>query len=312
MRDYGLTAGNLLRCLWWFHVRRLVALGWVVGVAALFVVWQPPWQPAVALLGAEALFLAWWLRLKPSNDREWEPWVTVLPRAVVAGDAITIENVRNFDYRSLADFNSRYETRTVHLSNLKGVDIIFCYWGIPWICHPALVFDFGCDGRLCISIELRYRKGQNYSVVRGLYRQQEIIFLVGDERDVILRRTKFGKNEDTYFYHLSAGAEELRAVFLDYMATINGLYETPRWYHVMWANCTTSFYRLPSRQARYDWRVIANGQLDRALYEDGRIDRTLPFAELRRISRVNEIANSAPAEGFGDYIRRELERRRHE
>ena len=58
--------------------------------------------------------------------------------------------------------------------------------------------------------------------------------------------------------------------------------------------------------------MIANGRLDQALYEDGRLDRTFPFAELRRTAYLNEIANSAPEEGFGDYIRSELERRRHE
>jgi hypothetical protein len=58
--------------------------------------------------------------------------------------------------------------------------------------------------------------------------------------------------------------------------------------------------------------VIANGRLDEALYEDGRLDRTVPFAELRRLTYLNEIANAAPEDGFGDHIRRELERRRHE
>jgi hypothetical protein len=58
--------------------------------------------------------------------------------------------------------------------------------------------------------------------------------------------------------------------------------------------------------------VIANGRLDRALYEAGRLDRTLPFPELRRIGYLNDVANSAPEAGFGDHIRHELERRRHE
>jgi hypothetical protein len=42
------------------------------------------------------------------------------------------------------------------------------------------------------------------------------------------------------------------------------------------------------------------------------MDRTLPFSELWRATYLNDIANGAPAEGFGDYVRRELERRRHE
>ena len=64
---------------------------------------------------------------------------------------------------------------------------------------------------------------------------------------------------------------------LDYIEAINSLYETPRWYHGLCANCTTSFYRLRNSRFRIDWRVIANGRLDQALYEAGRLDRTLPF-----------------------------------
>ena len=291
---------------------RWVVLAWAVGVIAMFAAWRPLWQPIVALLGTESLFLAWWYRQKPSHDRDWDPSADVLPRAVSAGDAVTIENVRNFEYRSLDDFTPRYEARTYHLSNMKGVDVIFFDWGNGLTGHPALVFDFGPDGRICMSIEARLRKGQKYSVIRSLYRQQELIFVAADERDVILRRTKYSQGQEAYLYRLNSSFEELRRVFQDYADAINQLYESPRWYHAVCTNCTTSFYQLPSRQLRWDWRVIANGRLDRALYEDGRLDRTLPFQELRRTAYLNDIANTAPAAEFGDHIRRELERRRHE
>jgi hypothetical protein len=291
---------------------RLLAVGWALGVTLTFAAWQPFWQPFAVLLGIAALFLGWWLRQKPSHQRDWDTSVAVLPRAVRQGDVVRIENIRNFEYRSLDDFTPHYETRTVHLGNLKAADIIFFNWGFRWMSHPVLVFDFGPDGRICVSIEVRYRKGQNYSILRSLYRQQELIFVVAEERDVILRRTKYGQHQEAHLYRLNATASELQATFLDYLEAINGIHETPRWYHGVCANCTTTFYRLPHSRYRFDWRVLANGQLDRALYEDGRLDRTLPFQELRQIASLNQIANTAPENGFGDHIRRELERCRHE
>jgi hypothetical protein len=291
---------------------RWVVLAWAAGIVAMLAAWRPTWQPAVALLGAEALFLAWWFRLKPSNDRDWDPSMVVLPRAVIDGDAVTIEDVRNLEYRSIDDFDANYETRTYHLSNIRGVEVIFFDWGDGLRGHPAMVFDFGPDGRVCMSIEARITRGQRYSVFRSLYRQQELMFVAADERDVILRRTKHSQRQWGYLYHINSNVPEMTALFLDYVNTINQLYETPRWYHVLFTNCTTSFYKLPSTKARWDWRVIANARLDRVLYRDGRLDRTLPFEELRRSAYLNDIANAAPAEGFGDQIRRELERRRHE
>jgi hypothetical protein len=291
---------------------RLVMVGWLAAVVALFALWQPLWQPFAVLLGVFALFLVWWFGQKPSHDRDWDLSVAVLPRAVRHDDAVTIENVRNFEYRSLDDFTPRYESRTVRLSNLRGADVIFFNWGSPWMSHPVLVFDFGPDGRICISIEVRYRRDQQYAIVRSFYRQQELIFVVADERDVILRRTKYGKPQTAHLYRMFVTPEAVLYAFLDYVGAINDLYERPRWYHGLCANCTTTFYRFPNSRRFRDWRVVVNGRLDQALYEDGRLDQSLPFDELRRLALVNEIANAAPEVGFGDHLRRELENRRHE
>jgi hypothetical protein len=290
----------------------LLIAAWVGFVVFLFAAWQPMWQPFAVLVAVAVAFIVWWLRQQPSNDRDWDTTVAVLPRAVREGDVVTIENLRNFEYRSLDDFTLRYESRKYHLANLQGVDVIFFDWGVGLMCHPVLVFDFGPDGRICMSIEVRFRKGQDYSVLRSFYRQQEICFVAADERDIILRRTKHSQGQRAYLYHMNSSVQELRHLFLDYVEAINRLYEKPQWYHAVCANCTTSFYQLPSRQWRCDWRVIANGRLDRALYKSGRLDRTIPYPELRQSAYLNDIANQAPEEGFGDHIRRELERRRRE
>jgi hypothetical protein len=42
------------------------------------------------------------------------------------------------------------------------------------------------------------------------------------------------------------------------------------------------------------------------IYDHGRLDNRIPFAELKEKSRINELANEAPLEGFGDYIRQRL------
>ena len=111
---------------------------------------------------------------------------------------MTIHNLRHTEYRSREDGTPRYETRTYHRSNLAGVDVLVTYWGSSWMSHPMLVFDFGKDGRVVISIEVRYRLGQKYGFVRSLYRQQEIMYVVCDERDAILRCTKHSEGPAVY------------------------------------------------------------------------------------------------------------------
>ncbi len=291
---------------------RACAAVWAVGVAAALLLWEPLWQPLAALAVVEVAFLGWWLRLRPSHDRDWEPAAAVLPHVARDGDAVTVHHVRDYEYPAPGVVVPQYDTRKYHLSRLAGLDLLVFNWGSRWMSHPALVFDFGPDGRLCVSVEVRYRKGQQYALLPSLYRQQEIIYLAADERDVILRRTLHPPRQAAYLYRLVAPPDEVRAVFLAYADAMTGLLAEPRWYHGICMNCTTSFYRLPGRRCRPDWRVIANAHLDRALYAAGRLDRALPFEDLRRSAELTDVANAAPRDGFGDHVRRELEGRRRD
>jgi len=79
---------------------------------------------ATALLGVViviALVAVWELTIPPSNTRDWQPQVAEAPYVEIDGDRIVIHNFRNFDYFSKTDFLPRWETKTVHLSNLIRV-----------------------------------------------------------------------------------------------------------------------------------------------------------------------------------------------
>ena len=57
----------------------------------------------------------------------------------------------------------------------------------------------------------------------------------------------------------------------------------------------------------FDWRLLANGYLDRMLYERGRVDTSLPFAELRQRSDITERAKACGArDDFARCIREGL------
>jgi len=258
------------------------------------------------LLAAEGLFFAWWFTIPAQQHREWDPNFSTLARFSCNGDLITAEHVRNTEYQSLEDSTPRFETRTYRLSNLQGLDVLILYWGSPYMCHPMFVFDFGPDRRLCFSIEVRYRQGQEYDFLRSLYRQQELMYVVSDERDAILRRTKFLPNQQMYLYRINIDPLTLRAFLFEYVTQVNSLADVPRWYHGLTANCTTGIYLQSRARMKWDWRMLLNGQLDRLLYDRGVIDRSLPFDQLKAQSEVTAIANRAPAEGFSDAIRREL------
>ena len=171
----------------------------VASVAALVFV-RPFWRKigAVALLFAGVL--TWWLTLSPTNDSDWQPDVAQKAWADIQGDEVTLHNVRNCDYRTETDYTPHWETRTVHISQITGIDLAIDYWGSPWIAHPIVSFQFADAPPLCFSIETRKKLGQTYSTIGGLYRQFELIYIVADERDVIRLRTNYRKRTRVNVY----------------------------------------------------------------------------------------------------------------
>jgi hypothetical protein len=247
------------------------------------------------IFAASALVASWWLTLEPSNDRAWQPDVAQTAWAEINGDEITIHNVRNCDYRTESDFTPHWETRTVWLSRITGMDVAINYWGSPWIAHPIVSFQFADALPLCFSIETRKTIGQTYSAPEGLYRQYTLIYVVADERDCIRLRTNY-RREDVYLYHTLASPAQARQRFREYINTINILHENPRWYNAVTSNCTTSIrtQRAAKLRAPWDWRILFNGKADEMLYQDQAIATGgLSFAELKQRSLINERARAA-------------------
>ena len=66
----------------------------------------------LGFLAAFAIVLVWWLLMPPSNNRNWQPDVAVLPWAEIQGTSVIIHNIRNCEYRSESDYTVRHYDRT--------------------------------------------------------------------------------------------------------------------------------------------------------------------------------------------------------
>jgi len=247
---------------------------------------------AICLAGF-ALVLAWWLTLKPSNDRAWQPDVAQTAWAEIDGDHVTIHNVRNCDYRTEGDYTPHWETRAYDLAQIRGMDIFLTYWGSPWIAHPIVSFQFGDNDYIAMSIETRKEVGEQYSAIRGFFRYYELIYTVSDERDVVRLRTNYRKGEETYLFHTRATPEHARATFLNYLKKINRIRNRPEWYNALTNNCTTNIATLAG-EPQLDWRVLLNGRADQMLFERGDLATgNLPFAQLKQQAHINAAARAA-------------------
>jgi hypothetical protein len=264
-----------------------------------------------AWIGCFALFVLWWSSIAPSNDQPWQRDVAVLPYAAVHGDTVTLRNVRDFAYRTETDYQPRYYDKTYELSKLDSVDLIAVYWMGDAIAHVMMSFGFGGTDYLCFSIETRKQQGQEYSSLKGFFKQYTLTYVVADERDLIRLRTDYrNPTEDVYVYRTRMPRENARKLFLEYVKEINSLSREAQFYNTLTTNCTTNVVRhirTFSGKVSYNWKILLSGYAPQYVYELGGLDTTLPFPELRARSHINAKARAiGDAPDFSARIRKGL------
>lgn len=277
----------------------LAAVFALYGAVTLIGLGLPGWRwPLTTAYGTLFLFvLGWWFSISPSNDRQWQKDVEKLAYATIAGDQVTVHNIRNFSYRSEFDYQSAYYTKTFDLKKLEGIDLFSIYWMGPAIAHTILSFHFGGNDYLAVSIEARKELGEGYSTIKGFFRQYEVIYIVADERDVIGLRTHYRKDppEQVYLYRLQGPKENGRRLFMEYIDKINRLNQTPEFYNTLLDNCTTAIWLrtlVNQEHVPFSWKILLSGYVPEYLYETQRLDNSLTFAELSKRAYINERARA--------------------
>ena len=291
--------------------RALAAASYGSASILAFALLPYPGRTAIAALAIFAVLVILFRRIPASNDRDWQPDVAVTPRATVNGELVTIHGVRNFAYRTETDFDARWEDRTYDLGKLDSVDILAVYWTGKAVAHIMVSFGFQDQDYLAVSIETRKEKGESYSTLAGFFRQYELYYVVADERDAIGVRTTYRQpQEDVYVYRLRAPQRNIRRSFLDYIQKINDMRVHPRFYNTLTTNCTTTILmhtRINPESPPLSWKILLSGYVPEYLYQLGRIDTAKPFADLKKLSRVNERAHAADKDAsFSQHLRQGL------
>ena len=251
----------------------------------------------------------------PSNARNWSPDQAVLAHGEFDGDLVTLHNVRNCEYRTASDYKVRYYTRTYDLRRIRSVDFVMVpFAGLPGAAHTFLSFGFEGKGRLepgaaqagdephdqrpadeyvAVSVEIRKEEGETYSFAKGIANGYELMYVLGDERDLIGLRANH-RLDDVYVYRANATPEQARALLVDVIERANKLRAEPEFYNLVSNNCTTNVMQHVNKIARhpiaYNYQVMFPGYADRLAYDLGLIRGRESFERTKLEARVNRLA----------------------
>jgi hypothetical protein len=310
----GLPAAWAVLALWYQApgnpaVKAILVAFWLAfSVCMILILWHGrTLSGLLAFAVAFAVLLFWWHRLPPTNDRPWADDVAQMTTGVVAGNLVTLNNVRNFAWRSNTDYTQRWESRVYNLEKLRSVDMIMSYWAGPAIAHMLMSFGFDDGQYVVFSVEVRRLKTGNYSELGGFFKQFELSIIAAEERDVVKVRTNV-RGEDDYLYRLRMPVTAMRSLFLGYVGEANSLIDSPRFYNTLTANCTTLVYHMMKRIVGYlplNYRILLDGYLPGYVYEVGGLDKRYTLEELRTLGRITDRARqSGDSASFSEDIRK--------
>ena len=255
---------------------------------------QPRLLILIAIAALGILAPAAGCRLTPTNDRDWAPELSRLSTADFKGDFVTVHNVRNCDYRTEEDYDVHYDDRTYDLSRLDSVDYILVPFGnMPRVAHTFLSFGFHGEDYAAISVEVRRLRGQDYSPLQNFVNVNEIIYIVGDERDLVRLRSNV-RRDDVYIYRANTTPQQSQALFVDMLHRANKLAGEPEFYNTLTNNCTTNLVahvnNVVPNKIPYTYQILLPGLSDRLAFNLGLLKSSGTFEQTRLAARINRLA----------------------
>jgi hypothetical protein len=270
---------------------------------------RPPrrrWLFALLLLPVAALP---WLAKQPDGSREWADDQAIAAVTAFDGDRVHIANVRDFRYATDGTVTPGYYDADYDLGSVETVWFVLTAFSKRWRspAHTFVSFGFG-DGRyLAISVEARREKGEIYNVFAGLFPRYELLYVIGDERDLVGRRAAVDRDA-TYLYPVRTTPERARELLVAMLRRANALLERPEFYNTLFNSCTSNLVdhvneispgRIPT-----GLKTLLPGYTDDVAASLGLIEPGVDAAARRARYRINERALAAiDSAGFSGLIR---------
>jgi hypothetical protein len=195
---------------------------------------------ALIVLAGVLIGVAGFVMKTPSGNRVWAPELAKTATADVdVHGLVHLHNVRDWTYATGTIQSVEWNDEVVlNPEAITRAWFVFePFPSLPVAGHTYLTFEFADGTAYSFSIEARKEASESYSALKGLFREYELAYTWGTERDFLSRRLLY-LGHPVHMYPLAADKVAAKTLFLSVVDETNKLAAAPRFYSTLTANCT--------------------------------------------------------------------------
>jgi hypothetical protein len=237
-------------------------------------------------------FIPW---RRPTNFRHWAKDMAVLPEINFNDDdTITINNIRHATYRNTKDYEVNFYDKTIEPKDVIRVWFMVEPFSLL-AAHTLLSFEFKDGSYLTISVEIRKKHGQSFSQLLVLFflRRHELMYVIGDERDLIKLRTNY-RRDNVYLYPVKADQKHVQKLFINMLKRAVKLQHKPEFYNPFTNTCLSNIVdhvnEIRPGRIPFNYQLVIATLADRYAHKLGLLAGENDFPSLKQRHHINQQA----------------------
>jgi uncharacterized protein DUF4105 len=246
---------------------------------------------------------------RPRSDRNWVEHLAVMPTIQMTETGFTLGPATDWTYapegpvvKGTANFAADY-------SDLKNVwFMVEPQPGGGYAAHTLVIFEFGGDRTIGLTVEARREANEDYSAFWGLFNKFELAYIWSTSKELLTRRAVYLKKE-IFVYPLKLSERQKGDFLKALLQQTVSLEAAPRFYNTFTSNCTNELGKVA--QIPWHYSFVLTGYSPQYLHKIGYIPGD-DFETTRAKAKLDvEIRgwNSLPTPEFDRALLGELHKR---
>jgi len=157
-----------------------------------------------------------------------------------------------------------------------------------------LSFSFSDWKYVTISAEIRKEKWESFSPFWGIMNQFEMVYIIGDENDLIKLRANIRK-DDVRMYPINVTKKEIQELFITTLRRADKLSREPEFYNTIYNTCATSILKhvnslKQDKISGFNMNILLPSNSDKIAYDLWLINTKLTLEEARLYYKINSLS----------------------